>query len=152
MKSIIMIVACAMAAQAQAQTISGQQAAQYWIQAGGNSGNCADAVSVAMAESGLNTQARNVNTDSHHSVDRGLWQINNYWHPEISDSCAYDAGCNAKAALKISSGGSNWSPWATYNGGAYKSHLSAARAACGELAPQEKEVANEAQVGGEPAS
>jgi hypothetical protein len=90
-----------------------------------------------MAESGGNPSARNVNSDSHHSVDRGLWQVNNYWHPEVSDSCAFSSGCNAKAALKISSGGSNWSPWATYNGGAYKSHLSAARSACGELAPQE---------------
>merc|ERR1719183_3399798 len=125
-----MIVACAMAAQAQAQTISGQQAAQLWLQAGGNSGNCADAVSVAMAESGLNTQARNVNTDSHHSVDRGLWQINNYWHPEISDSCAYSAACNAKGAYSISSGGSNWTPWSTWNNGAARQHYAAAQQAC----------------------
>jgi hypothetical protein len=115
--------------------------ATAWKSTGG--GNCATAVAVCMAESGGNPSARNVNSDSHHSVDRGLWQVNNYWHPEVSDSCAFSSGCNAKAALKISSGGSNWSPWATYNGGAYKSHLSAARSACGELAPQEAGVAQD---------
>jgi hypothetical protein len=118
--------------------------ASAWLSTGG--GNCATAVAVCMAESGGNPSARNVNSDSHHSVDRGLWQVNNYWHPEVSDSCAFSSGCNAKAALKISSGGSNWSPWATYNGGAYKSHLSRARSACHIInEAQEKEVANEAR-------
>jgi hypothetical protein len=76
-----------------------------------------------------------------------MWQINNYWHPEVSDSCAYDSKCNARAAKKISSGGSNWTPWATYNGGAYKSHLSSAREACGEMRD-----ADTTDVGGEPSS
>ena len=76
-------------------------------------------------------RACNINTDKAHSVDRGLWQINNYWHPDVSDSCAYSASCNANAAKSISSGGSNWTPWATYNGGAYKRHLATAEKACG---------------------
>ena len=110
------------------------ECAAAWKSTG--AGNCATAVAVCAAESGGNTGARNVNSDSHHSVDRGLWQINNYWHPEVSDSCAYSANCNANAAKSISSGGTNWTPWATYNGGAYKAHLSSARSACGQEAPE----------------
>ena len=91
--------------------------ASAWKSTGG--GNCQLAVAICLAESGGNTHARNVNSDSHHSVDRGLWQVNNYWHPEVSDTCAYSANCNANAAKSISSGGSNWSPWSTYHNGAY---------------------------------
>src|SRR5690348_16070470 len=45
-------------------------------------------VAIALAESGCDPSARGVNTDG--TVDRGLWQINNYWHPDVSDQCAYD--------------------------------------------------------------
>jgi len=47
------------------------------------------AVRVAKCESGLNPQATNTNADG--SIDRGLYQINNKYHPEISDADAYDA-------------------------------------------------------------
>lgn len=30
------------------------------------------------------------------SVDRGLFQINSYWHKEVSDSCAYDIRCSTE--------------------------------------------------------
>jgi hypothetical protein len=96
----------------------------------GSKKHCHMAVAICLAESGGNPHATNVNSDSHHSVDRGLWQINNYWHSEVSDTCAFSASCNAKAAKRISSDGSNWTPWATYNGGAYKRHMSEAQAAC----------------------
>lgn len=90
------------------------------------------AVSVCLAESGGNAKAQGYNRDAHGrvtSIDRGLWQINSYWHKEVSDACAYDPICNAKAAYRISSGGRSWSPWATYNSGAYRGHLGAVRAA-----------------------
>lgn len=29
------------------------------------------------------------------SIDRGIWQINDYWHPEVSDQCAYDIECSS---------------------------------------------------------
>ena len=96
----------------------------------GSSKHCEMAVSICLAESGGNNHAKNVNSDSHRSVDRGLWQINNYWHREVTDSCAYDASCNAKAARKISSGGTNWSPWSTFHNGAYRQHSSEAKHAC----------------------
>lgn len=28
--------------------------------------------------------------------DRGVYQINSYWHPEISDDCAFDVACSTK--------------------------------------------------------
>jgi len=87
------------------------------------------AVAVAMAESACNPSASSSNNDSYHSKDRGLWQINSYWHPEVSDTCAYDARCNAGAAYTISTRGSDWAPWATYSAGTYKRYLTQAQAA-----------------------
>lgn len=120
------------------QAFGASTCASAWKSTG--AGNCETAVAVCLAESGGNVNARNVNSDSHHSIDRGLWQINNYWHPEVSDSCAYNADCNARSAKSISWGGSNWTPWHTYTSGAYKSHLSAAASACGSLNTQEAAV------------
>jgi hypothetical protein len=90
------------------------------------------AVSVCLAESGGNAKAQGYNRDAKGnvtSIDRGLWQINSYWHREVSDACAYDPICNAKAAYTISSGGRSWSPWATYNSGAYRAHIATVTAA-----------------------
>ena len=46
------------------------------------------AVRVAKCESGLNTTARNYNEPG--SVDRGLFQINSKYHPEVTDQQADD--------------------------------------------------------------
>jgi len=43
---------------------------------------------VAECESGLSPTAKNINING--SIDRGLYQINNKYHPEVSDSEAYD--------------------------------------------------------------
>jgi hypothetical protein len=91
-------------------------------QANGFSGASAYIIAaVAMAESGGNTQASNVNTDG--SIDRGLLQINNVYHPEVSDSCAGDATCSMQQAYRISNYGSNFSPWAAYNNGSYQQYI-----------------------------
>jgi hypothetical protein len=86
------------------------------------------AIAVGLAESGCNPSAVNYNGPTsgcpNGSTDRGLWQINNCYHPEVSDACAYQAQCNADAAWNISSQGTNWSPWSTYNSGAWKSYVS----------------------------
>ena len=103
------------------------QVAGYWKRGGGSSSSCPTAVAVAWAESHGNPRARGNNPGSY---DRGLWQINSKWHPDVSDSCAYDAACNAKNAVRISSGGSRWSPWATYNHGKHNKYMSQARSAC----------------------
>ncbi len=46
------------------------------------------AVRVAKAESNLDPLAKHENKDG--SLDRGLFQINSKWHPEVTDNQAYD--------------------------------------------------------------
>lgn len=46
------------------------------------------AVRVAQCESGLNPNAKRVNVGG--SVDRGLYQWNDRYHPDITDAAAYD--------------------------------------------------------------
>ena len=84
-------------------------------------------VAVSLAESSGWTRAVLINTDC--SRDRGLWQINSYWHSEVSDAAAFDPNSAAQATYTISSGGSNWSPWVTYNNGAYWQYMDRAQAA-----------------------
>lgn len=51
------------------------------------------------------------------SRDRGLWQINDCYHPDVDDACAFEPVCSAAAAFRISGGGTVWRPWATFNDG-----------------------------------
>lgn len=46
------------------------------------------AVRIAKCESSLNPMAKNINSPD--SIDRGLYQINSKYHPEVSESQAYD--------------------------------------------------------------
>ena len=46
------------------------------------------AVRVAKCESNLDWKAVNINTDG--SKDRGLFQINDKWHPDVSDEVAFN--------------------------------------------------------------
>jgi hypothetical protein len=57
------------------------------------------------------------------SADRGLWQINNRWHKNVSNKCSFSPKCNAQKAYLISNGGRDWKPWSTYNNGLYRQHL-----------------------------
>ena len=95
------------------------------------------AVAVGLAESACLPLARGTNGPSAGcpwgSVDRGLWQINSCYNAEVSDACAYDGACNARAAYRMSSGGTRWAAWAAYTGGTYLSRLPAARAAVERL-------------------
>jgi Lysozyme like domain/Repeat of unknown function (DUF346) len=120
--------------------------AEVGSQAGFSGDRLVTAVAVALAESGCNPSARGVNPPTsgcpNGSVDRGLWQINNCYHAEVSDACAYDAQCNANAAYRISSGGTNWTPWSTYNSGAYLSYLAQAQAAVDRLQKPGVDVAS----------
>lgn len=85
------------------------------------------AVAVALAESGGNTKAVGVNSDRWRSRDRGLWQINDHWHPEVTDAQAFDPNGCARAAFAISSRGTNWSPWSTWKNGSAQAQLGRAR-------------------------
>lgn len=92
-------------------------------QAGFSGPGLAIAVAVAYAESnGLDPLATNTVGNSA-GTDRGLFQINSYYHNEVSDACAFDPLCNAKAAFQISKGGTDWSQWSTFKNGLYLKYL-----------------------------
>ena len=54
--------------------------------------------------------------DGNGTVDRGYWQVNSI-HGALS---TYDPAGNAPAAVQLSGDGTNWSPWVTYQTGAYQ--------------------------------
>ena len=72
-------------------------------------------VRVMVCESGADPQAVNVNKDG--SKDRGLFQWNNKWHPDITDEIAFDVEkstkefCKAVKAGKLSWWDSSKSCW-----------------------------------------
>ncbi len=101
--------------------LSRAQVQSYAAGAGFSGSALSTILAISQAESGFNTVARGVNTDG--SVDRGLYQINNRYHPEVSDSCAYDPVCSSQAAFRISNSGRSFTPWSTYTSGAYRQYL-----------------------------
>src|SRR6266498_2701610 len=96
------------------------------------------AVAVGLAESGGNPAARGPNPPTPGcpagSTDRGAWQLNNCYHPEVADACADQLACAAEATYRISAAGSDWRAWTTYTSGAYQAKLGAADQALATLA------------------
>ena len=72
------------------------------------------AAEIATAESGGQQYA--TDNDSNGTMDRGYWQINSIRGAQST----YDPAGNARAAVQISRDGTNWTPWVTYNTGAYQ--------------------------------
>jgi len=65
------------------------------------------AVRVAKCESNLNPDAVRQNFNG--SIDRGLYQWNDYWHPEITDEIAFDPEKATRAFCRaVKSGHLNW--------------------------------------------
>ena len=127
--------------------LSSSQLASYAQAAGFTGAGLATIVAIALAESGGNPAIRG----GQDPRDRGVLQINSYWHPEVSDACAFDPACAFKAAFSISSNGTNFSQWTTFTNGAYKSHLSAASTATpGTSLGQTAATANAAASGVNP--
>lgn len=82
-------------------------------------------VAVALAESGGNALARHENTNG--SVDYGLWQINSIHAGILRVGTWTNSYDNAIMAYKVwREAGSSWTPWVTYNSGAYAKYMSAA--------------------------
>lgn len=46
-------------------------------------------------------QEDNTHINKDGSRDRGLWMISEVWHPEVTDSCAYDYYCSTLQAIRI---------------------------------------------------
>lgn len=89
------------------------QLAALWVRAGGNPAYAHIASAVAMAESSGRQYAHSG------SNDFGYWQINGSW----GSLATFSAMGNARAAITISHGGNNWSPWTTYTSGAYLRYM-----------------------------
>lgn len=82
---------------------------ELWQEAGGSPSAEVAAASIAMAESGGSQYATG-------SVgERGYWQIN----PVNGALSTYDPYGNARAAVIMSDDGNDWSPWTTFETGAY---------------------------------
>lgn len=65
------------------------------------------AIAVAKCESGLNPKAININTSG--SKDRGLYQWNDKYHPEITDEMAFDPEVATDLFLKaVNQGHLSW--------------------------------------------
>jgi hypothetical protein len=77
-------------------------------------------VAIVGAESAFDTDATNQNSDKTKSWDRGLVQINQRWHPEVSTKEAFCPYCSLVAAWIISKHGTDFTPWSTFKNGAYK--------------------------------
>lgn len=102
----------------------------YYAQAAGFSGNDLNtAVAIALAESGGRPVTYNPETaagtpDGEGSY--GLWQIYLHAHPEYAYANLYDPQTNANAAYALYQSAGGFSPWATYNSGAYVAFLTPA--------------------------
>jgi hypothetical protein len=53
------------------------------------------------------------------SHDRGLWQLNSKTASQVSDKCAFNAGCNAGQAYLFSQRGTTFTPWSSYDQDTY---------------------------------
>lgn len=83
---------------------------RLWVAAGGNPRSAPMAAAVALRESGGNPRARAL---TKREDSRGLWQINVRAHPEWALRDLFDPRLNARAAVRISRNGADWSPWTT---------------------------------------
>lgn len=94
-----------------------------YARAAGFNGNGLDViVAIAEAESGFVTNARN-SVGNSAGIDRGILQINSYYHAEVSDAECDDPAAAFRHGYRIASRGTNFTPWSTYTNGAYRRFL-----------------------------
>lgn len=106
--------------------------------AGWTDANLVISTAVALAESGCDPDAVGNNPPTEGcpsgSRDRGAWQINDCYHSEVSDACAFNLRCNAEAAYTIfQDAGNAFQPWTSYNTRAFRFFLTEARKAVKRL-------------------
>jgi hypothetical protein len=105
----------------------------YYAQLAGFTGqDLITAVAIALAESSGNPNAYNPETAAgtpQGEGSEGLWQIYLNANPQYIGANLYDPQTNASAAYSLYSAAGGFSPWATYNSGAYQAYLGAAGAA-----------------------
>jgi len=93
------------------------------------------AIAVALAESSGYPRLTNTAGNYPPSRDRGLWQINDYYHPEVSDAAAYNPIRCAAAAFAISQQGQDWSQWSSYVAGSHLKFRGRAQLAARAVVP-----------------
>lgn len=98
----------------------------YALAAGFNGNGLDTILAIARAESGLppdyttlNPLATNTANNTPPSTDRGILQINSYWHSEVTDAQAFDPAWSFRWAYPQTAQGTDFHQWATYTGGAY---------------------------------
>lgn len=102
-----------------------QQIATQASQAGFSGSGLTNIVAIVEAESSGNPTA--INQNSNGSTDYGLAQINSIHG--VSESAMFDPQQNLDEAYSLSADGTNFSPWVTYNTGAYQKYLGEAEGA-----------------------
>ena len=99
------------------------QLEQLWINAGGPKMLAPLAAAIGEAESGGNSQAVNPYDNGGTQTSWGLWQISNGTHqPPVPN--ILNPAVNAQQAVgKWRGAGNSFSPWGTYDSGAYKQFM-----------------------------
>lgn len=121
-------------------TLTFEQGAAVLIRAGFRGERAVKMLAIATAESGRDTAKSNTQGNTPPgSRDRGWLMINDYWHKEVSNSCAFSAKCSAKEAFRISGGGRNFGQWRVYTSGAWRVHEPAARSAVRAVEDKDKD-------------
>lgn len=87
----------------------------------------AELTAIAGAESGYNLRAiGDIDNPVSGARSRGPYQINSYYHPEVTDECAFNLVCASRETWRISGSGNPDAmrqQWTTYRTGAYRAHL-----------------------------
>ncbi len=87
------------------------------------------AMAIVLAESGGDPTIIHTAGNTPPSRDRGLWQINDHWHSEVTDDCAFDPDCSTQAAFRISKNGTDFNQWSAYKARTHTKFLARAQAA-----------------------
>lgn len=94
-----------------------------WINAGGSKALAPLAAAIAMAESGGCSAAVNPTDNNGTQTSWGLWQISDGTHNQPVNGILSPATNAQQAVAKYQNAG-NFSPWGTYDSGAYKAFYS----------------------------
>jgi len=111
--------------------LSAAQIAQYAATAGFTGSDLITAVAVAETESGGDPNAYNPEIAAGTPTGEGsvgLWQIYTKVHPHYTAQQLTDPQTNANEAYRVySAAGGNFSPWSTFQSGAFMANINAAQ-------------------------
>ena len=124
-----------------ALVLTSDEVAELLIGAGGQGWTIVTMGAIAVAESGRNAYAINVNHSpkkpSHRSIDVGLYQINSFFNPRHAIKDLLDPAFNTRVALQVlaDAGGppEGYERWNAYRAGAHVPNVAASRAAARRL-------------------